>query len=84
MPTNKIFKQIGNEVIELTGQDLEQFLQYRADVAILAEAELTALEQLKNNKISAYTKLGLTQEEIDAIIQILRIDSISAVVSPEA
>jgi hypothetical protein len=68
MPTNKIFKQIGNEVIELTGQDLEQFLQYRADVAILAEAELTALEQLKNNKISAYTKLGLTQEEIDAII----------------
>jgi hypothetical protein len=68
MPTNKIFKQIGDEVIELTGQDLEQFLQYRADVAILAEAELTALEQLKNNKISAYTKLGLTQEEIDAII----------------
>jgi hypothetical protein len=68
MPTNKIFKQIGDEVIELTGQELEDFLQYRADVAILAEVEKTTLEELRNNKISAYTKLGLTQEEIDAIL----------------
>ena len=68
MPTNKVFKQIGNEIIELTGKELEEFLQYRADVAILAEAEIRASEELKNNKISAYTKLGLTEEEINSII----------------
>lgn len=68
MPTNKIFKQIGDEVTELKGKELEEFLQYRADVEIITQAETKALKELKNNKISAYTKLGLTEEEINAIL----------------
>jgi hypothetical protein len=67
--TDKIYQQIGDEVIELTGHELEQFLQYRADVAILAEAKIRASEELKNNKISAYNKLGLTDAEINALIK---------------
>jgi hypothetical protein len=66
--TDKIYQQIGDEVTELKGKELEEFLQYRADVAILVEAEQKALEQVKNNKVSAYTKLGLTEEEINAIL----------------
>ena len=66
--TDKIFIQIGDEVIELKGKELEEFLLYRKEIALFVEAEQKALEQIKNNKISAYTKLGLTEEEINAIL----------------
>ena len=59
---------IGDEVIELTGADKEAFLKQRAK----DQAEETAIQAEKNAekelKISAYTKLGLTQEEINAIL----------------
>ena len=59
---------IGEEVIELTGADKEAFLKQRAK----DQAEETAIQAEKNAekelKISAYTKLGLTQEEINAIL----------------
>ena len=59
---------IGDEVIELTGADKEAFLKQRAK----DQAEETAIQAEKNAekelKISAYTKLGLTKEEINAIL----------------
>ena len=60
--------QDGDQVIELTGADKEAFLKQRAK----DQAEETAIQAEKNAekelKISAYTKLGLTQEEINAIL----------------
>lgn len=64
----KIFTQIGEEIIELTGKDKEAFLTERAETAkMLEEKEKQAAEQ-KALKIAAYQKLGLTEEEINAIL----------------
>jgi hypothetical protein len=70
--TNKIFVQIGEERIELTGADKEAFdldrLQMQEAQAIL-EAEYQAKRDARE---SALTKLGeiagLTKEELDAIL----------------
>lgn len=68
MQTEKIYKQIGDEIVELKDQELKDFLQYRADIAVYLEAEQEALNEMKANKISAYKKLGLTEAEINAIL----------------
>lgn len=64
----KVFIQIDNEKIELTGSDLEAFEADRKAVIEAKEQLLKQLEELKQTKISAYKKLGLTDEEIAAII----------------
>jgi hypothetical protein len=66
--TSKVFVQIGDEVIELKGDEKTQFL---ADQAKLEENSAILDNQIKAQKqlkISAYTKLGLTEEEINAIL----------------
>ena len=63
-----IFIQIGNEKIELKGVELEAFLEQRAKDQAEAELIKTQQEAQKELKISAYKKLGLTDEEINAII----------------
>ena len=68
MATEKIIVQVGEETIELKGADKEAFI---ADQKIRqAESEAQAQTQLeaKELKKSAYTKLGLTEEEINAIL----------------
>ena len=74
MATEKIFVQINDDKIELTGADKEAFLaQRQADnVALqLVESELQAKKQAR---IDAITKLGeasgLTAQEIEAILNI--------------
>ncbi len=81
MTTEKIFIQVDNERIELTGADKEAFLEQRAkdiaeetakqDAQALLEAETTAKKQAR---IDAITKLGqasgLTTEEIESILNI--------------
>ena len=68
MAKEKIIIQIGDEIIELKGAELEAFNEQRAkdqaDVKALKEQQ----EFQKELKISAYKKLGLTDEEIAAII----------------
>jgi hypothetical protein len=68
MATEKVFVQIDDKVVELTGADKEAFIaQRKADQAELVKQEIVRNEQ-KALKVSAYTKLGLTEEEINAIL----------------
>jgi hypothetical protein len=68
MAKEKIFVQIGEKVIELKGADLEAFYDDKAKMQAELKAQKTELEAQKQLKISAYTKLGLTEEEINAIL----------------
>ena len=72
MATEKIFVQIDNEKIELTGQAKADFLADREATNVqinLREAEYKAKRDARE---SAITKLGeiagLTKEELDAIL----------------
>ena len=70
--TSKIFIQVGEEVIELTGEAKEAFIADR-DARIEAQRLLEAEYQAKRDaRESAITKLGeiagLTKEELDAIL----------------
>jgi uncharacterized protein YnzC (UPF0291/DUF896 family) len=69
-----IFIQIGEEVIELTGEAKAQFISEREteeQERVLFEAEASAKKQAR---IDAITKLGqasgLTTEEIESILNI--------------
>jgi hypothetical protein len=67
--SEKVF--IGDEngnPIELTGADKEAFLQQRAKDQAELEALKSEAQAQKELKISAYTKLGLTEQEINAIL----------------
>ena len=68
MAKEKITIQIGDEVFELKGAELDAFLEQRAKDQAEAEALKAEQKAQKELKISAYKKLGLTDEEINAII----------------
>jgi hypothetical protein len=65
---NKVFIGIDDEVIELKGAEKEAFLQERANEEAERNVIKTQQEEQKALKVSAYTKLGLTEEEINAIL----------------
>ena len=68
MATEKIMISINDQVIELKGADKEAFIADReatAQAQAILEAEKQSNLELKK---SAYTKLGLTKEEINAIL----------------
>jgi hypothetical protein len=70
--TSKIFIQVGEEVIELTGEAKEAFLADR-DATLEAQRLLEAQYQAKQTaRANAITKLaeiaGLTEEEINSIL----------------
>ena len=72
MATEKIYIQIDNEKIELTGAEKETFI---ADRKALEQARLlleTEYKAKQDARASAITKLGeiagLTKEELDAIL----------------
>jgi hypothetical protein len=74
MTTEKIFVQIDNEKIELTGEAKEAFIvdrDARIEAQRLLEAEYQAKKQLR---IDAITKLGaasgLSEAEINSILNI--------------
>ena len=67
-PKDKILVQDGDQVIELTGSDKEAFIADRALTQSQAEARQTEIQAQKKLKISAYIKLGLTEEEINVIL----------------
>ena len=63
-----IFVGIDDQKIELKGAELEAFLEQREKDKAEKEARLQQELALRELKISAYKKLGLTDEEIAAII----------------
>ena len=70
--TNKIFIQIDDERIELTGADKDAFIAQReADQAqaLLLETEYEANRVARANAINKLAEIaGLTEEEINAIL----------------
>ena len=66
--SEKIFIGIDDKVIELIGEDKTNFIAQREVDQAEFEASKAKKDQLKQLKISAYTKLGLTEEEINAIL----------------
>ena len=68
MATEKIFVQIDDNKIELTGQAKEAFIAQRELDKAQSDSLKAQRETQKELKKSAYTKLGLTEEEINAIL----------------
>lgn len=66
--TEKILIGIDDQIIELTGADKDAFIAERAEMQNQEETRKIQLEAQKQLKMSAYTKLGLTEEEINAIL----------------
>jgi len=58
----------GDEVIELIGIEKENFLADREKTQKELQGLKKELEAQKQLKISGYKKLGLTEEEINAIL----------------
>jgi len=68
MAKEKIFVQINDEVIELKGEELNIFLDDQKEIKSFIDKQREEQEKQKQTKIIAYTKLGLTEEEINAIL----------------
>jgi hypothetical protein len=67
---NKVFIQVGSEVIELTGDELTAFEADRkaSRVEVEArEAEQDAKAAARQSALAKLAALGLTQEEIEAL-----------------
>jgi hypothetical protein len=71
---SNLTKQIHNvetgeiEIVDLTGQELQEYNERIANDAMLKAQEIADREQARATKISAYTKLGLTPAEIEALL----------------
>jgi len=68
MAKEKIFIQINDEIIELKGEELNAFLADQKERQAEFDAQVAEQEKQKQTKIAAYQKLGLTDEEINAIL----------------
>ena len=72
MPNNNVFiydHLTGTEITrEMTDKEQAAFDETTKNNLAIAEEEKQKQELLKENKISAYTKLGLTQAEIEALM----------------
>jgi len=64
----QIFVGIDNEVFELTGKDKDAFIAQRELDIAEHETNKAKQDEQKALKVSAYKKLGLTTEEINAIL----------------
>ncbi len=56
------------EIVELSGQELQEYQERIANDAIVKAQEIADREQARRTKISAYQKLGLTEAEIEALL----------------
>jgi len=72
MPTEKIFVQIDNDKIELTGQAKADFIaeqEARVQESLLLEAEYKAKQKAREDAIKKLAEVaGLTEEELNAIL----------------
>ena len=65
---NKIFKQIGDEVIELQGVELQEYLAKEAEVAIAKEQLKEELKAKEIQRQAILDRIGLTADELKTII----------------
>ena len=68
--TEKIFEQVGNQVIELTGADLTAFQAQRTKdqhEANARQAEADAKVAARESALAKLAALGLTEQEIAAL-----------------
>jgi hypothetical protein len=63
-----VLVQINNEVIELKGAELKAWEDERKQYQAQTQMRLDEEEAQKQVRLSAYTKLGLSKEEINAIL----------------
>lgn len=68
MAKEKIFVQIGDEVTELTGADKDAFVKQQTADQAEYEARQEELKARQKARLAALQKLGLTEEEINAIL----------------
>ena len=70
--TNKIYIQIDDERIELTGADKEAFLadqKATADAQAILEAEYKSKQEARESAIKKLAEIaGLTKDELNAIL----------------
>ena len=69
--SEKLYYQNGNKREELKGKALEDFLQFQAEAQEsqrLIEAEQTAKAEAKASAMAKLAALGLSEEEVQAII----------------
>jgi hypothetical protein len=57
-----------NGYTELTGADYDAVISEWADARLAKEQAIADAQVLRQNKISAYQKLGLTEMEIEALL----------------
>jgi hypothetical protein len=70
MTENKILVGINNEVIELTGEQLEAFEADRANIRAeqeIIELAITAKTEARQSALAKLAALGLTEAEIEAL-----------------
>ncbi len=72
MPTEKIFVQIDNDKIELTGQAKADFIaeqEARVQESLLLEAKYKAKQDARESAIKKLAEIaGLTKEELASIL----------------
>ena len=69
--TDKFYIQIGNKKQEAKGEQLQEILQAQKEMAnnlSLLEAEQQAKEAARKSAMDKLAKLGLTEEEIAALV----------------
>jgi hypothetical protein len=68
MTTKKIFMTVDGETIEATGKELEEILNHREAVAAQKAEEDSAKAALETKKQEVLAKLGLTADEVAALL----------------
>ena len=66
--TEKIIAQIGDEFIELTGEELKSFLELRESWKAEQDAAVKAKEKAEEDKAALLARLGLTEDELKIIL----------------
>lgn len=66
--TDQIFIQVGDEVIELLGEEKESFLQRIATDLAEIEAEEAAKAEAEAEKAALLERLGITEDEAKLLL----------------
>jgi hypothetical protein len=67
MTTEKIYIGIDDQVIEATGEVLQEILNRRAEIESIKEAQIAEAQAKAQAKAVLLERLGLTQEEFNIL-----------------